>query len=76
MNYLSKKEITYGKKTLQFNGAKLFNSLGHDFKNGLNYPDFKAKLKTWYMVKNVYVIIVHISHSPTKKIKRRPLSYH
>ena len=48
MNYLSIKQITYGKKTLQFNGAKLFNFLGHDFKNGLNYPEFKAKPKTWY----------------------------
>ena len=36
------KTVTYGKNTLQF------NSLGNDFKNGLNYSEFKAKLKTWY----------------------------
>ena len=42
------KTVTYGKNTLQFNGANLFNSLGNDFKNGLNYSEFKAKLKTWY----------------------------
>ena len=36
------------KNTSQFNGANLFNSLGNDFKNGLNYSEFKAKLKTWY----------------------------
>ena len=42
------KTVTYGKNTLQFNGAKLFISLGNDFKNGLNYSEFKAKLKIWY----------------------------
>ena len=52
------KTVTYGKNTLHFNGAKLFNSLGNKFKNGLNYSEFKANLKTWYG-KNVYVIIVH-----------------
>ena len=39
--------VTYGKTTLPVNGAKLFNSLGNEFKNGLNYSEFKAKLKTW-----------------------------
>ena len=42
------KTVTYGENTLQFNGAKLFNSLKNNFKNGLNYSEFKAKLKTWY----------------------------
>ena len=42
------KTVTSGKNTLQFNGANLFNSLGNDFKNGLNYSEFKAKLKTCY----------------------------
>ena len=36
------KTVTYSKNTLQFNGAKLFNSLGNDFKNRLNYSEFKA----------------------------------
>ena len=42
------KTVTYGENTLQFNGAKLFNSLKTAFKNRLNYSEFKAKLKTWY----------------------------
>ena len=42
------KTVTYDKNTLQFNGAKLFNSLGNDYKNRLNYSEFKAKLKTLY----------------------------
>ena len=36
------KTVTYSKNTLKFNGAKLFNSLGNDFKNRLNYSEFKA----------------------------------
>ena len=42
------KTVTYGKNTLPVNGAKLFNSLGNEFKKGRNYSEFKAKLKTWY----------------------------
>ena len=53
------KTVTYGKNTLQFNGANLFNSLGNDFKNGLNYSELKQSSKLG-MVKIVYVIIVHI----------------
>ena len=40
--------VTYGKITLPVNGAELFNFLGNEFINGLNYSEFKAKLKTWY----------------------------
>ena len=38
---------TYGKNTLTFNGNE-FGNLGNEFKNGLNYSEFKANLKTWY----------------------------
>ena len=40
--------ITYGKSTLHFNGAKLYNSLGNEFKNARTFTEFNAKLKTWY----------------------------
>ena len=42
------KTVTYDKSTLPFKGAKLFNRLGNEIKNGLTYSKFKAKLKTWY----------------------------
>ena len=53
------KTVTYGKNTLQFNGAKLFNSLGNYFKMDLITQNLKQSSKLG-MVKNVYVIIVHI----------------
>ena len=31
------KTVTYGKNTLPVNGAKLFNSLGNEFKKGRHY---------------------------------------
>ena len=66
LTYLIKKsndmvsQMARSKVTLPFNGAKLFNSFENEFKNGLNYSEFKAKLKTIVMVKNVHAIIVHI----------------
>ena len=39
-------QMAHSKVTLPFNGAKLFNSFENEFKNGLNYSEFKAKLKT------------------------------
>ena len=52
LTYLIKKsndmvsQMARSKVTLPFNGAKLFNSFENEFKNGLNYSKFKAKLKT------------------------------